>query len=418
MKKTLMLLLLLVMTLQSWCLYGQLTLNFETRPRFELRDGYRTLPSLDDDPAAFVAQRNRLGINFKRNNIETSFSFQNILIWGSEPLRTNRSSFGLFDAWVKFGIGEGMSIKSGRQELVYDNHRFLSNANWNHASLRHDLVLFQLLRNSWQLDVGLAFNQESERIFGTEYTLEGNYKVMNFVYFSTQIGQYGRLQLLSINDGFQSTIVTDQTNYRFTYGGSLTFKIDAFDIYASGYLQSGTSPDEREISAWYGHILVDYILNPEITLEGGLEILSGTDFSVQGDTKLRAFDVLYGAGNRFNGHMDYFTQSSHTRFAGLVNPYFSVTWQQNNQNQLRTVLHLFSLQNNFVHQNEIIDNYLGTEIDFIFRRNISKELSVQMGYSVMFAGTSMEIIKGGNSDRPVHWGYLKLTYRPAFLLIN
>lgn len=399
----------------SWNLHSQLVLNAEIRPRFELRDGYKTLPSEDDKIAASTVQRNRLGMNFKNSQIETRVSFQNVLVWGSEPLKTNLSSVGLHEAWIKVKIGDSLYIKSGRQEISYDDRRMISNSDWNHVGFRHDLLLIQLFRDTWRLDAGFAFNQESEKLFGTEYTLQGNYKFMNFIYYSGKLGENGKISLLSLTDGFQSLYTNDQTNFRFTNGGTYLYKIPAFDFFTAGFFQTGTNVNDSKISAWYTHFNAGVSVNSYLRFETGIEVFSGNDFNQQGENKIRAFDVAYGSGHGFNGTMDYFTAPSHTRGTGLVNPYITFIWSLNTLNQFRADVHVFSLQNNYVHLDNIIDKYLGTEIDLFFRRNISKEIYLSLGYSVMFAAKSMEIIKGGSSNRPAHWGFFTFCYKPEFL---
>lgn len=415
MKNLIRLVCILMILFQSWSVFGQLKLSGEIRPRFEIRDGYKNLPEENEQPAAFVAQRNRLGLNYRNNYISSSLSFQNILVWGSEPLKTNLSSFGLHEAWIKLRIADSLYIKSGRQELLYDNQRLISNNNWINPAQKHDLLLIQLFRKTWHLDAGIAFNQESERISGTEYNLAGNYKYMNFVFFSGKFGESGDISILSINDGFQSTTMDNQTNFRFTYGGSYRFRMDVFEFYVAGYLQNGKSPEGLGINAWYGHMKSGFIINSELRVEGGFEVFSGNDYTLPGENKIRAFDAAYGAGHGFNGSMDYFTNPGHTKGAGLVNPYLSMIWKKGSLNQLKTDVHLFSLQNNYAFLDEVINKYLGTELDITFTRAIANDLALSFGYSIMLAGKSMEIIKGGNSERPAHWGFAMLTYKPEFL---
>jgi hypothetical protein len=415
MKNLIQRLCVLLILFQSWSVFGQLYLSGEIRPRLEIRDGYKFLPGENEQPAVFAAQRNRLGLKFRNNNISSSLTIQNVLVWGSEPLKSSLSSFGLYEAWIKFKIADSLFIKSGRQELAYDNQRLLSNNNWVNTGQKHDLILIQLIRDTWHMDAGIAFNQESEKISGTEYYLNGNYKYMNFIFFSWRLGENSDISILSLNDGFQSTTVENQTNFRFTYGGSYSFSMDIFDFYAAGYLQNGKNPEGLNIYAWYGHMRSGFRINEELRVEGGLEVFSGNDYTFPADNKIRAFEASYGAGHGFNGSMDYFTNSGHTKGAGLVNPYLSMIWKQGRLNQLKSDVHFFSLQNNYVFQDEIINKFLGTEIDIAYTRIIAKDLSFSLGYSLLLAGKSMEIIKGGESDRPVHWGFVMLTYKPEFL---
>ena len=408
--------LLLLFFYHFFQLPAQLVFNAEIRPRLEIRDGYRSLPAEKFQPAAFVSQRNRLSFQFLNRNIETNISVQNILVWGSEPLKSNQSSIGLHQAWLKFRIGDSLYIKAGRQELINDNQRLLSYNDWINPGQRHDLVLFQYFHPSFRLDLGFAFNQETERLSGTEYNLSGNYKYMNFVYFSAGLAENGKISLISITDGFQDTVTGEKTNFRFTNGGTYRYRYDSFDFLIAGYFQNGLSPDDQKIDAWYTHFHTSFKLHNAIQMEGGIEIFSGKDFNIPGDEKIRAFDAAYGAGHRYNGSMDYFTSTEHTRGAGLVNPYLSLIWKLNKLARLKTDVHLFNLQNNYIFNETIIDKYLGTEMDVTFSRDFQDGIMLSTGYSIMFAGKSMEIIKGGYSGRPANWFFISLTYKPEFFI--
>ena len=61
---------------------------------------------------------------------------------------------------------------------------------------------------------------------------------------------------------------------------------------------------------------------------------------------------------------------------------------------------------------------LGTEIDLVFNLNISKELNLKVGYSQMFATSSMEAIKGGNKDAFNAWAWAMVSFKPVFIRKN
>jgi hypothetical protein len=60
------------------------------------------------------------------------------------------------------------------------------------------------------------------------------------------------------------------------------------------------------------------------------------------------------------------------------------------------------------------DKYLGTEIDLTLTHAISPATRVSLGYSHLFAGESMEILKGGIKDATHNWAYIMLTVTPTF----
>jgi hypothetical protein len=61
------------------------------------------------------------------------------------------------------------------------------------------------------------------------------------------------------------------------------------------------------------------------------------------------------------------------------------------------------------------DKYLGTEIDLSITQALNPATKITLGYSHMFAGESMEILKGGSREATSNWAYLMLTVTPKFL---
>ena len=66
------------------------------------------------------------------------------------------------DTTIKFKSVDNMSLKIGRQELNYDDVRLLGNLDWLQQARRFDMALLKTLHNGWQIDLGYAFNQNSD----------------------------------------------------------------------------------------------------------------------------------------------------------------------------------------------------------------------------------------------------------------
>ena len=395
-------------------LSAQLRVQGEIRPRFEYRNGYRSLLSGEDPAAAFFSQRNRFGVLLKNDLYEFSLSLQNILIWGSEPLKTNIPSFGLHEAWVRIRIQEDLFLKTGRQELIYDNQRIFSHNDWVNPGQRHDAAVVQFQRTDTRVDLGVAFNQEEENLSGSYYDIGENYKFLGYVFFSARPIEEGVFSFLSLTDGFQGSQPEDRVFFRNTSGASFRYGNPDFGFYVTGYMQLGKNDQGKSISAWYTNFYGEIRSLGAFILTAGTEVFSGNDHRQTGDLKVRYFDAPYGAGHRYNGNMDYFTRPSHTRGAGLINPYLLIVWNQNSRNQIQADFHVFKLQNNYLVEGNPIDQYLGFETDLSFRRSISRDLSLHCGYSFMLAGTSMEIIKGGDSSKPAGWFFISIRAKPEF----
>lgn len=168
-------------------LSAQLTINGQVRTRTEFRDGLGTLRLKTNDPALFTSQRTRLGLAMKDTKVNLGLSFQDVRVWGQDASSISNadgSKLGLHEAWAdivllnskdtsfKSGPFDYMSLKIGRQELVYDDVRLLGNLDWLQQARRHDAAVLKMMKKGWQIDLGLAYNQNTDAFNynGTYYT--------------------------------------------------------------------------------------------------------------------------------------------------------------------------------------------------------------------------------------------------------
>ena len=73
---------------------------------------------------------------------------------------------------------------------MYDDSRLLGNLDWAQQARRHDAIVFKLLQSGWQVDLGAAFNQNTDAFNynGTYYSAAKNYKAMQFLYAAKTFG--------------------------------------------------------------------------------------------------------------------------------------------------------------------------------------------------------------------------------------
>jgi hypothetical protein len=308
-----------------------------------------------------------------------------------------------------------VTLKLGRQELVYDNSRILGNVDWAQQGRSHDLALLKWnTGENARLHAGFAFNQEWEPLFFTYYSLN-NYKTMQFLWYNNQWENTG-LSLLFLNNGIQYN--HDRTVFSQTTGARVTQNAGAASLAGSFYLQTGRDGSDRELRAWYLAAEAAFPLGEQFRGIAGFEFLSGTDYVDvlnPAGTVNRSFTPLYGTNHAFNGHMDYFYVGNHINNVGLINPYFTATTTQGRWTFTST-LHLFWADGD-VHYpgnpNELMSPYLGTEIDLIAGYTINPEASIRFGYSHMFASETMERIKGGSKDEIAHWAWIMVILKPT-----
>ena len=165
---------------------AQFTLQGQLRTRTEIRNGLGNLVPTDSKSAAFTSQRTRLNFGYKWDRILFGASVQDVRVWGQDAssISTNDGArLMLHEGWaevtlankadttVKFKALDLLTVKIGRQELIYDDVRLIGNLDWLQQARRHDMVLLKGVHHGWQVDLGYAFGQNSDAfgVTGTTY---------------------------------------------------------------------------------------------------------------------------------------------------------------------------------------------------------------------------------------------------------
>jgi hypothetical protein len=403
---------------------AQFILTGEFRPKFDFRDGYKTLSSDDQHPAFITAQRSRLNLNYQDGKIATRLSLQDVRIWGESPSKTDASSVNVFEAWAEVFLNQALSIRFGRQELSFDQNRLLGAANWNDVGASHDLLQLKF-HKSFDLQAGLAYNNDKSKNFESNYPV-AFYKTLAFARIEKNLGRFVNASAIFIADGNQKEESDAAIYQRFTYGGNLHIRNDSTKtkIYATAYLQNGKSPDGTSISAYFFGVNADYSFSKKVNGIIGLDYFSG-DNGFSNDNKKHSFNNLYGNTHNYYGYMDYFQQiDKDTKGGGLMDLYARANYKISKKTSSELTWHYFSFTNDFADTLSVpgetlkADRYLGSEIDITFKYKASSNLELTAGYSTMFASSTMELIKGGQHTKYQQWAWLMLTFKPEFFNTN
>ena len=406
-----------IFMLMSECAFSQFTLSAELRPRFEYRNGYKRLPDTLSEFASFVSQRSRIYFEYNNGKIKSKISFQDVHVWGNKRLKTDTTTTGLYEAWVEIPICDSLTLKVGKQEILYDNERLLSGCNWAQIGLTHNAAMLKYRKNGLQIDFTGAFNQSTETIFGTDYSkFPNNYKTLNILWVSKQITPQFKASLLGIADGYQKLHTTNTVYLRATYGGILEYnKENKCALALRRFYQDGSMQTGQRISAFYFSTDLSFMLTRKFTLWPGMQISSGTGDANGSDYK-NTFNTLLWLRAQVSGNMDYFSNPfTATKGAGLLDPYLNMIYKLNEKGFFRLDLHYFALKNRYIVNVSPIEKTLGSEADLSFTYNFTGELSLMAGFSGNVATKSMEVIVGGNSIYPGGWGFAMLTFKPVFL---
>ncbi len=394
---------------------GKFSMSGTLRPRYEFRDGYSSLLQPSDEASQFISQRTRLDLNYLKNKQFNIFiSVQDVRVWGDTKQLTKgeNNQFSLHQAWGELWATPLISIKAGRQELVYDDHRILGNVDWAQQGRSHDALLVKYQKEAWKAHLGLAYNNQQESNSKQAYTTS-NYKSMQF-FWGNYSAEKWQLSLLALNNGIELMSSPDlDVNYSQTFGFyGLLNPCSGLKLHASAYMQTGKDAADRDLSAWYAAFSANMKINDEFSATLGAELLSGNSTDTQADEN-NAFTPLYGTNHKFNGHMDYFYVGNHMNSYGLNDLYATLNYKKDKWSCFLTG-HYFAANGDM---GSNLDQYLGFELDLGLKYTVSKEVSIAAGYSHMIASENMEALKGlagQDPNRNANWAYLMLVFRPQF----
>lgn len=394
-------------------LMAQVDFSGQIRPRSEFRNGYKSLMSENSEAAFFTSQRTRLNLKFTDSKFKIGISVQDIRTWGDvKQLNSeDKNKLNLHQAWAEVLFNTNLSLKLGRQELVYDDSRILGNVGWAQQARSHDLALLKFSPSeSSNLHLGFAFNQDKESLQETIYNTKGNYKTMQFAWYHKKADKFN-YSLLFMNTGYQflaTATESNDTRYTHILGGIANYKPSKVGLTASFYAQKGKDLKDKSINAYMFNLGANMALSSNWKANVGIEILSGTDYNEKEDNN--SFTPLFGTNHKFNGHMDYFYVGNHTNSVGLQDIYAGLTYSKE-KISFKSALHIFSANADISND---ANKYLGTEIDLALSYKYSKSVNFAAGYSHMFASESMEILKGGSKSEMQNWAWLMLTFTPNF----
>ncbi|WP_372932679.1 hypothetical protein [Mariniphaga sediminis] len=385
---------------------AQFTLSGEFRPRTEFSRGYKSLADDGQDLSTITAQRTRLNALFATDGLTTKLVLQDVRHWGSQPqLVTNEDyATSVHEAWAEVKLAENFSLKAGRQELIYDDHRIFGNVGWAQQARSHDVALFKI-ENEITLHLGIAHHENAD-VTTNFYNGPDAYKDLQFLWFNKKWEQTG-LSLLFLNNGVPFFVSEQEQENRYsqTLGGRITHSMEDVSLAANLYIQTGEHVSGNDIRAI--NFLLEASLKNGIT--AGLEHLSGNSYDK--NDKVYAFNPLYGTNHKFNGFMDYFYVGNHINSVGLNDIYVKYNYKKDKFG-FNGHLHYFTSAGKI---SADAKSYLATELDLGISYTVQPNAILSAGWSVMFAGESMEFLKGGDHTAGQHWGYIMLSVTPTFI---
>ncbi len=409
-------------------------ISAEIRPRYEYRHGYKTLFPDDAGAANFVSQRTRLNAYFSNNTFKAYLSLQDVRVWGdvNQLNKGDVYGFSVHEAWAQLKLAKILSIKVGRMEIIYDDHRIFGNVGWAQQARSHDAAIFKFFFGKDHiLDAGFAYNAMQESLYKVAYTNK-NYKTIQWLHYHGNFGKSG-LSVLFLNNGLpydadaNTAKYDEKIAYSQTVGARYTFAGEKIKANSAFYYQGGKNGKNNDLQAFYFTANVYIQIGKVFNLGIGGEYLSGTSTVDQNRTGRKdfSFTPFYGTNHKFNGWMDYFYVGNYTGQNGLIDLYIPLMFKVKKWNfgvkphYFMAAATVSSLNVN----NQSVKDYssgLGTELDFLVKYTVSKSVNIQGGYSQMFATETMQVVKyptnasGDFYKNSNTWAWIMLTFKPTF----
>ena len=397
---------------------GQFEVNGQILVRSEYRHGYSTPIEDTLDPAGFIAHRARIQAAYTTKHVRLFMSIQDVRTWGSTSQANISDGFlSVHEAYGEILFNEKWSLKLGRQELNYDNVRFLGNLDWALQARAHDFALLKYEKDKAKLHVGGGFNQIGQATSGNFFSTPNQYRSAQLVRYENALGKLD-YSALFWNESRQNQ--ADSSIHFMQTIGIPTLRYPMGNTTLSGFLyyQFGRDVQGKSVSAYDASAQVSHLFSlnegrgSSFRITAGAEIISGSRANQSNNT---SFSLQYGTNHPHNGYMDwYFVGNNWQNSFGLTDLFLRSRYTHNSSLWFQADVHSFSSQAAPTDAlGESLHKYLGAEVDLVMGYLINESISVQAGYSQYFMSSTTEALQGVSLSNTQNWAYVMLVFRPG-----
>ncbi|VAX16687.1 hypothetical protein MNBD_NITROSPINAE01-518 [hydrothermal vent metagenome] len=365
---------------------------------------------------AFIGNRVRLSANVQaEDGVSAKITLQDVKKWG-DSANTSTSqeeqSVDIFEAYFQVDSikGSPLSLKIGRQTLVYGDQRLLGNLGWVDQGRTHDAFKAMLNLGNVKLDLFASKVRE-------DVTTKG------IADEDSDANIYGAYAVIGITDGVTLDVYAlnwrdssggVQTKDIWTYGARAAVKVGGLKATAEGVIQSGTWDDRANIDQEAYAVAVKAMYSLGMFAVGG-EFVSGSGDDDSTDNKQKTFVFPFHTNHGHYGYMDNFSWGNTTAYAihAVAKPADNLTlkatyWFFQLTEGKGDWLNVAGTKTLLAAKAGSSEDQAGGELDLTAVYKASKSIKVVGGYSFFDAGDAVSVRGGDDGDST--WGYLMMIF--------
>lgn len=409
-QKGIVTILLLLITQVS---FAQVKISGEYRINPVYADGFRALQYEGDKPGFYTMQRTRLNLSYTLpKNIKAEVIVQDRRFWGDEDIVGGSApNLDIFRAYVEKYFTPSISLKLGRQSLMYDNERVFGYRNWG-GTLAHDAAKFKYeTEKGFKFHLVGAWNSEGETLRNAEYERKF-YKSLAFVWLHKDFGDL-KLSMTAGDMGKQIAGGTDIAHQQIL-GGYLKWNIAPnLRFEANYYHQLGKhieGEEVKDINAYGYFAELQYKMNDAWKFSLGVDAGSGTNGNEVNQNTVNTYQPWFALKHAYFGFMDLLYVKN-TPVSGASDYYLKLNWKPNNKLSIDNHIHTF-MANADVFDSTDNDSstqlgaLLGVENDFQVTYKMDKNFKASLGYAAMSSTSTLDAQFGGEESS----GFNQLIY--------
>jgi len=298
-------------------------------------------------------------------------------------------------------LSPDLSLKVGRQELIYGNQRLVGAVGWSNVGRTFDAGVLAYEGPRVAIDLFAA------KLVGTTDEDDG---AQNFygLYSTWQVADGAALDAFVLLDNNTNRVPngdgeTVSRLYRVTPGlalrgtqSRLHYALEA--AYQAGKQTIAAGTPRASIGASLLSATANYVLAPsnQLTLGAGYTRLSGDD--TPDDDELGTFNTLFATNHKFYGYMDYFPATLST--LGLQDIQVTASANASARINVGVAAHHFRGAESMPDDTR---QALGQEIDVTATYRFLDNVKFQAGLSAFVPEKALESTRGSDT---AYWGYL------------